>query len=124
MSVTVAIPDSIPGLRANNVVGAAKERVREVTLDSSYVQTGEPINPSDFGLIRFYTLEPLGFAITSAGTTGWAVTAQVADDGLSALLFVHGQQPADTTTTSIAFPDADSTEDLSSLSVIMRATGF
>lgn len=118
MAVTVA---KITG--ADTTWGNKKVRIRTVTFDSSYLATGEPINASDFGLKQFDTLEPLGFAIPSAGTTAFAVTAQIATARTSALLFVHGQEPTSATTTTIAFADADSTEDLSTFSVVMRAVG-
>ena len=108
---------------ADTTWGNKKIKVRTCTLDSSYVQTGEPINASDFGLKRFDTLEPLGFATTSDGTTAWAVTAKIATNHTSAVLFVHGAEPTSATATSIAFPDADSTEDLSTYSVVLRAVG-
>src|SRR5687768_12456859 len=108
---------------ADTTWGNKKVRVRTVTLDSSYLATGEPINASDFGLKQFDTLEPLGMAITSSGTTAWAVTAQIATARTSALLFVHGQEPTSATATSIAYADADSTEDLSTFSVVLRAVG-
>lgn len=119
MAVTLA---KIAG--ADTVWGNKKVKVRVVTLDSSYLATGEPITAADFGLQKFDTLEPLGFAIPTAGTTAWAVTAQISSDRTSALLFVHGQDPTDATDTSIAFFDADSTEDLSTFSVTMRAIGY
>lgn len=108
---------------ADTVWGNQKVRVRDVTFDSSYPTTGEPVNASDFGLHRFATLEPLGFAITSSGTTAWAVTAQISTDRTSAVLFAHGQEPTNAGTTSIPFPDADSTEDLSTFTCRMRAIG-
>lgn len=114
--------------RINNetdtVWGNQRVKLRKVTFDSSYVQTGEPVTAAQFGLQRFISLEPLGFAIPTAGTTAWATTAVISTDRTSAVLFVHGQQPADATTTSIPFPDADSTEDLSTFSVVMRAVGI
>lgn len=119
MAVSVAAVTGVD----DTIWGNQDVRVRTVTFDNSYVQTGEPVNASDFGLKSFATLEPLGFAITSSGTTGWAVTAQIASSRTSAVLFVHGQEPTSATATSIAFPDADSTEDLSTFSVVMRATG-
>lgn len=119
MAVTVA---RVAG--ADSVWGNQKVKVRDVTMDSSYVQTGEPVNASDFGLKKFYTLEPLGMAIPTAGTTAWAITAQISASGTSAVLFAHGQEPTNAGTTSIAFPDADSTEDLSTFAVRMRAIGF
>lgn len=109
---------------ADTTWGNKKVRIRDVTFDNSYLATGEPVNASDFGLKKFDTLEPLGFAIPSAGTTAWAVTAQISANRTSALLFVHGQEPTSATATTIAFPDADSTEDLSTFSVTMRAIGY
>lgn len=109
---------------ADTTWGNKKVKIRTVTFDSSYVQTGEPVTADDFGLTQFDTLEPLGMAIPTAGTTAWAVTAQIASSRTSAVLFVHGQEPANVTTTSIAFPDADSAEDLSTFSVTMRAIGW
>lgn len=108
---------------ADTVWGNQRVKFRKVTLDNSYVQTGEPVTADQFGLREFVSLEPLGLALPSAGTSAWAVTAVIDSDRKGAKLFVHGQQPADTTSTSIAFPDADSTEDLSTFSVVMRAIG-
>lgn len=109
---------------ADTTWGNKKIRIRTVTFDSSYLSTGEPINASDFGLRQFDTLEPLGFATVADGTTAFAVTAKIATARTSALLFAHGQEPTSATTTTIPFPDADSTEDLSLYSVVMRAVGY
>jgi hypothetical protein len=108
---------------ADCAVSNKRYRIRDVTFDNSYVQTGEPVNASDFGLRKFDSLEPLGNLIPSAGTTAWSVTAQISSSGTSAVLFVHGQEPTSATATTIAFADADSTEDLSTFSVRMRAIG-
>lgn len=106
---------------ADHTAGNKKYRIRVVTFDSSYVQTGEPISAAEFGLQVFDTLEPMGAAIPTAGTTAWLVTAQVQSDRSQALLFVHGDGSQ---TATLPFLDEDSTADLSTAVVTMRAVGY
>lgn len=116
MAVTVAKITNV----TDTIWGNKRVKVRNVTFDSAYVQTGEPVNASDFGLATFDTLEPLGAAIPTAGTTAWLVTAQISSDRKSAVLFAHGDGSQ---TATAPFLDADASEDLSTYSVVMRAVG-
>lgn len=119
MAVTVA---RVAG--ADHVSGNKRVRVRTITLDSSYVQTGEPLTAAEVGLKKIEQAIPHGLAITSTGTTAWSVTPQINSAGTSMLLFVHGQEPADVTATSLPFPDADATENLSTFSIRMSFIGY
>lgn len=101
---------------AHSVVGNKRERVYDVTFDSSYADDGESLTPSDVGLKVIEQAIPHGAFIDAGNDNGILVRYDVAEQKLVAIWGNAG--------TASVLPEVTAATDVSAYSGRMTFKGY